>query len=163
MASARARALLASARGDLGGAAEAAREALVIGEEVELRLEFARSLLVVGQIERRRRRKAAAREHLQRALEIFEASGARLWAERARGELERAKLRRATEDALTESEHRVAELAASGLTNRKVAALFMSPKTVEANLARAYRKLGVHSRAQLGARAVELGRNHTQT
>jgi DNA-binding CsgD family transcriptional regulator len=32
------------------------------------------------------------------------------------------------------------------------AQLFMSPKTVEANLARAYRKLGIHSRAQLGAR-----------
>ena len=46
----------------------------------------------------------------------------------------------------------MAELAAAGRTNREVAAqLFMSPKTVEANLARIYRKLGVHSRAELGA------------
>jgi DNA-binding CsgD family transcriptional regulator len=46
----------------------------------------------------------------------------------------------------------VADLAASGLTNRQVAAqLFMSPKTVEANLARVYRKLGIRSRAELGA------------
>jgi DNA-binding NarL/FixJ family response regulator len=47
----------------------------------------------------------------------------------------------------------VAELAANGLTNREVAAqLFMSPKTVEANISRIYRKLGINSRAQLGAR-----------
>jgi DNA-binding CsgD family transcriptional regulator len=47
----------------------------------------------------------------------------------------------------------VAELAAAGLTNREVAmAAFMSPKTVEANLARIYRKLAIKSRAELGAR-----------
>jgi DNA-binding CsgD family transcriptional regulator len=47
----------------------------------------------------------------------------------------------------------VAELAAAGLTNREVAdAAFMSPKTVEANLARVYRKLGIRSRAELGSR-----------
>ena len=39
------------------------------------------------------------------------------------------------------------------MTNRKVAAaLFLSPKTVEANLARVYRKLAISSRAELGAR-----------
>jgi DNA-binding CsgD family transcriptional regulator len=54
---------------------------------------------------------------------------------------------------LTEGERRVAELAASGLTNRQVATrLFLSPKTVDANLGRVYRKLGIHSRAELGAR-----------
>ena len=37
------------------------------------------------------------------------------------------------------------------MTNRDVAAaLFISAKTVEANLARVYRKLGIHSRAELG-------------
>ena len=52
---------------------------------------------------------------------------------------------------LTPSEQRVAELAASGMKNRDVAnALFISPKTVEANLARIYRKLGIKSRAELG-------------
>jgi DNA-binding CsgD family transcriptional regulator len=57
---------------------------------------------------------------------------------------------------LTASERRVAELAAAGLTNREVAArLFMSPKTVEANVARAYRKLGIRSRAELGARLAD--------
>jgi DNA-binding NarL/FixJ family response regulator len=52
---------------------------------------------------------------------------------------------------LTPSEQRVAELAARGLTNREVAAkLFISPKTVEANLTKVYRKLEIGSRAELG-------------
>jgi DNA-binding CsgD family transcriptional regulator len=46
----------------------------------------------------------------------------------------------------------MALLAAAGRTNRSVAAeLAVSPKTVEATLARAYRKLGIRSRAELGA------------
>ena len=53
----------------------------------------------------------------------------------------------------------VAELAASGLTNRQVAErAFISPKTVEANLARAYRKLGISSRAELGSRMAAMAR-----
>jgi hypothetical protein len=44
----------------------------------------------------------------------------------------------------------VTELAAQGLTNREIdARLFISPKTVEANLAKAYRKIGVRSKAEL--------------
>jgi hypothetical protein len=47
----------------------------------------------------------------------------------------------------------VAELAASGMTNRDVATkLYISAKTVEATLARIYRKLDVRSRAELGTR-----------
>jgi DNA-binding NarL/FixJ family response regulator len=57
---------------------------------------------------------------------------------------------------LTPTEQRVAELVASGLTNVAVAArLSISPKTVEANLSRVYRKLGIRSRAQLGRWAAE--------
>jgi DNA-binding NarL/FixJ family response regulator len=112
----------------------------------------ARTLLVAGEIERRSRRRRPACDLHRRALEIFEAAGARRWAERARAELDRAAARRPGEG-LTESEKLVADLAASGLTNRQVAArLFISPKTVEANLARVYRKLGIRSRAELGAR-----------
>ena len=52
---------------------------------------------------------------------------------------------------LTASEQQVAELAATGATNKEMAAaLFISPKTVEANLSRIYRKLGIRSRAELG-------------
>jgi DNA-binding NarL/FixJ family response regulator len=83
-------------------------------------------------------------------LQIFGDAGARLWARWAQLEAGRAAGRPGGGE-LTASEQAVAQLAASGLTNRQVAAqLFMSPKTVEANLARAYRKLGIRSRAQLG-------------
>ena len=39
------------------------------------------------------------------------------------------------------------------MTNRDIATtLFISPKTVEHNIARVYRKLGIHTRAELGQR-----------
>ena len=64
--------------------------------------------------------------------------------------------RRATltvSDSLTASERRVAELAARGMTNREVAdELFVTAKTVEAHLTKAYRKLHVASRTELAAR-----------
>ena len=51
------------------------------------------------------------------------------------------------------------------MTNRQVAeASFVSPKTVEANLARVYQKLGIRSRAELGARmSATSGDAETQT
>ena len=83
----------------------------------------------------------------------FEALGAPLWADRARAELARIGLRpRAPED-LTETERRVAELAATGLSSREIAEqAFLAPKTVGNVLGRVYEKLGIHSRAELGAR-----------
>ena len=54
---------------------------------------------------------------------------------------------------MTETEQRVAELAASGRRNGEIAAeLFMSVRAVEANLTRAYRKLGIRSRSELALR-----------
>ncbi|MGB8506061.1 helix-turn-helix domain-containing protein, partial [Mycobacterium sp.] len=95
----------------------------------------------------------AATTTLRAALDAFEQMSAPLWAERARTELARADVGRGRSGGLTVSEQQVAELAASGMTNRDVAtALFISPKTVEANLVRVYRKLGIHSRAELGRR-----------
>jgi DNA-binding CsgD family transcriptional regulator len=47
----------------------------------------------------------------------------------------------------------VADLVAAGRTNKEVAeALFMSVKTVDSNLTRIYRKLGVRSRTELAGR-----------
>ena len=150
---ARSRALVAAAQGDFERAASATEAALREHERLPMPFELARTLLVKGQIERRARQKSAAKASLERALALFERLGAPLWCERARQELQRIGLGRTAPDGLTETERRVAELAASGLKNREVAAqLFMSPKTVEANLARVYRKLGIHSRAELGAR-----------
>jgi DNA-binding CsgD family transcriptional regulator len=118
-----------------------------------LPFETARLLLVRGQLRRRANRKLAARESLTEALGIFESLGSPPWAARTRGEIARLGLRHRAAGELTETERRIAELAAAGRTNREVAqAAFVSPKTVEANLARVYRKLGIRSRAELGAR-----------
>jgi DNA-binding NarL/FixJ family response regulator len=107
-------------------------------------------------VERRLRKRADAKRSFERALGSFEQLGATLWAERAHQELRRIGLRRSSEDELSEAERRVAELAARGMTNREVAAaLFLSPKTVEAHLSHVYRKLDIASRAELGARMAD--------
>lgn len=152
----RCRGLLLAARGDLPGAAGAVEEALEEHQRLDMPFERARTLLVMGVVERRARRRAQAKRSFELAYEIFKQIGARLWAKRAREELARLGLRRAARGELTAAESRVAELAAQGLSNREVAAqLFLSSKTVEANLARVYRKLGIASRAELGARMAE--------
>jgi DNA-binding CsgD family transcriptional regulator len=149
--SGRGRALLAAARGELERAQTAAEQALVEHERLPMPLELGRTLLVLGQVQRRRGQRRAARASLQHALTVFDEVGAPLWAEKARTEARRIGLRRAPTQ-LTENELLVARLAATGLTNREVAdRMFISRRTVEANLARAYRKLGIHSRAELGA------------
>jgi DNA-binding CsgD family transcriptional regulator len=149
---ARCRGLLLAARGDTPGALRVLDEALRHHQHLAMPFELGRTLLVTGQLQRRAKRKALARQHLERALGIFESLPAPIWAARARTELSRIGLRPPAPLELTATEERVATLAASGHTNRQVAAeLFLSPRTVEDNLARAYRKLGVSSRAELGA------------
>jgi DNA-binding CsgD family transcriptional regulator len=150
-AASRCRAEVLAARGDLVGALQAAERALEKSERLGMAVEVGRTLLVKGQIERRTKQKSAARESLGRALEIFDRVGARLWSERARAELARTGVRHSAADGLTPTELRVAELAARGLTMKRIAeTLFLSPKTVESNLARIYQKLGIGSRAELG-------------
>jgi DNA-binding CsgD family transcriptional regulator len=146
----RSRALLLAAQGDVEGACDAAHQAMAEHDRLPMPFESARTELVLGQIQRRQRKRDAASATLQKSLAAFEALDASLWAERARAEMDRASgLRKRAE--LTASERRVAELAATGATNREMAAaLFISPKTVETNLSRIYRKLDIHSRAELG-------------
>ncbi len=104
-----------------------------------------------AELQRRRRQKDAAAATLGEALRTFEDLDTPLWADRVRADLTRTNVTSKQTTGLTPSELRVAELAASGMTNRDVsAALFISPKTVEANLSRIYRKLHIHSRAELG-------------
>ena len=119
--------------------------------------ERARTLLATGQVHRRRKEKRLADERLREALAGFEAIWARRpWADRARAELARIGLRPRAPEGLTETERRVAELAATGLSNRQIAELaFLAPKTVGNVLERVYAKLGIHSRAELGARMGE--------
>jgi DNA-binding CsgD family transcriptional regulator len=150
---ARGRALLAAAGGDHEAARAHVERALLAHERLPQPFERGRTLLAQGTIERRAKRRAAAREALTAALELFDGLGAPLWAERAAAELARVPGRGRASSELTETERRVAELVASGLSNKEVAArLFVSVRTVEANLSKVYAKLGVRSRSQLAAR-----------
>ncbi len=147
------RALVHAADGELPAALAAIGQALAWYDGSPLRFDRARTLLIAGQLQRRAKAKRLARELLAEAHREFTAFGAVAWAGQAAAELARVNLRPAAPGELTETERRVAELAAAGLTNREVAQrLFLAVKTVEANLARVYRKLAITSRAELGAR-----------
>jgi DNA-binding CsgD family transcriptional regulator len=147
----RCRAMLSAARGDVEAASDTAQEAMAEHDRLPMPFERARTQLLLGQLQRRQRQKERARATLREALQSFEAMGAPLWAGRVQSELTRAEVVPTHDRSLTPSERRVAELAASGMTNKDVAtALFISPKTVEANLVRIYRKLGIKTRAELG-------------
>ena len=148
---ARCRGLLAAQSGDLEAAAAAYREALDLHALLALPLDHARTLLALGAVQRRAKRRREARETLQEALAALESIGAALWMERARSELQRISGRAATPGALTPAEERVAALVAEGKTNREVAAaLFLSGRTVEGHLSRTFAKLGIRHRTELG-------------
>ena len=150
----RCRGLLLADRGH-HEAAIAALEAAAVEPEPPLEgnpFELARTLLALGTVQRRARHKRAAREALQRAAEIFERLGARLWLEKARSELRRIGGRAASDGGLSETERQIVELVVAGRRNREVAAeLSLSPNTVAWNLSKVYRKLGVSYRTELAA------------
>jgi ATP/maltotriose-dependent transcriptional regulator MalT len=153
---ARCRSLLVSAQGDLESGLAEAEDAVVRSQDLEMPVELGRALLALGQVRRRRGERRAAREAFERALAIFRDLGAPLWAERATEELRRIPIKRGPRADLTATEEQVAALAAAGRTNREIAGtLFMSPKTVEANLTRIYGKLGIRARAELGVSMLE--------
>jgi DNA-binding CsgD family transcriptional regulator len=148
---ARCRSMWLAATGDIVAATQMAEQAMEEHDRLPMPFERARTQLLLGQLQRRQRKKEGARATLREALRAFEALGTPLWADRARTELARTNVAPGRDQMLTPSERRVAELAALGMTNRDVAAaLFISPKTVEANVARIYRKLGIRTRAELG-------------
>ena len=151
----RCRGLLANAEGDLDAAWSAFDRALTEHDRMEGDFERGRTLLALGAAQRRAKQKRAARESLERAVEIFTQHGALSWSDRANEELERISGRRPGSSALTATEERVAELAAQGLANKEIAAaMYMSVHTVEAHLTRIYRKLDIRSRAALANRLV---------
>jgi DNA-binding CsgD family transcriptional regulator len=124
------------------------------------RLEHARALVELGASIRRSGRRRQAREPLRDALAIANNLGGSALAERAREELFASGARPRSEalkgrDSLTPSELRVALMAAEGLSNREIAQdLFVTVRTVESHLSRAYDKLEIRSRGELG-RALE--------
>jgi DNA-binding CsgD family transcriptional regulator len=150
----RCRGLIELARGYNDAAVAQLLEAAEAYGALGLRFDQARSLLVLGRAQRRSRKWAAARASLGRADALFEELGSPGWSHHARSELARVGARRpAAEGELTRAEERVALLAAEGRSNKEIAAeLFVSVKTVEKHLSRAYAKLGVHSRGRLAQR-----------
>ena len=153
-AAARCRGLLLAAEGDTETALCELADALEQHRALDMPFALARTELALGSAQRRAKQRAAARASLAQAEAAFEALGAERWAERARGEAARLAGRRPSDDAgLTATERGVAELAAAGRSNREIAGeLFVSERTVEANLTRVYRKLGVRSRTELARR-----------
>ena len=121
------------------------------------RLELALSLVELGAAERRANHRTAARNPLEEGLALAHQCGARSLQDRALAELLAAGARprrplATGRDTLTPSELRIAGLAGAGQTNRQIAQrLFITQKTVEGHLARAFRKLHIDSRAQLPA------------
>jgi DNA-binding NarL/FixJ family response regulator len=116
-------------------------------------LELGRTLLAYGTVLRRTKRKRLAREKLEEALGIFRSLSAPAWIKRAESELSRVAPAAAGASELTPTEAKIAQLVAGGRTNKEVAAqLFVSVKTVEANLSRIYAKLSLRSRSELAAR-----------
>jgi DNA-binding CsgD family transcriptional regulator len=154
---ARCRSMLQAAAGDLDAAVISAQQAMPQHDRLPMPFERARTQLLLGQLQRRQRRREAATTTLRDALATFERLDTPLWAQRAEASLSRTEAQSSRAGLLTASERRVAELVASGMTNRDVAAaLFISVKNVEVNLTRIYRKLDIHSRAELGRRLDQL-------
>jgi DNA-binding CsgD family transcriptional regulator len=147
---ARCRAMLSAAHGDVAAGVAHGHRALAHHDRIEMPFERARTLLVLGRLERRLRHWRPATAALSEALTIFQAVGAPLWAAQVQAELDRGSSGRTGTSGLTPTERRVAELAAGGMNNRDIAGeLFIAPKTIEVNLSRIYRKLGIHSRIEL--------------
>ena len=155
-ASHRCRGLLAAAEGQLDDALAEFEQALVEHEAVPLPFDKARTLLVYGAALRRSKRKADARDRLEQAATAFDDLSASAFLNRANAELARIAGRRRSEGGLTPTERQIAELVAEGRSNKEVAAaLFVSVKTVEANLSRVYAKLGLRGRGELARRLSE--------
>jgi len=150
LAAARCRGLAHATAGDGERAAEALERSLALAGRLPQPLERGRTLLALGTIYRRQKKKRLARETLDAARAVFAGIGAECWRERADAELARIAGRRPASGELTPTERRIAELVANGLTNQEVAErAFISVRSVESNLSKIYRKLGVRSRTEL--------------
>ncbi len=147
-------AAIAADEGEAGPLFEAA---LALPEADRWPWEHARIHFAYGRWLRRTRDTTRARLHIREALETFERIGAAAMAQRARSELRATGVATTSRpDAptipLTAQERQIAELAATGLTNKQIGErLFLSHRTVGSHLHRLYPKLGIASRAALRA------------
>lgn len=126
-------------------------------ERSNAELALATTLVDLGSAMRHQKKIQDARSALRRGYDLAHQLGASSLSRRARDELRAAGAKPRRPDlkgpgSLTPSESRVARLAAEGLTNRVIAErLVLSEKTVETHLSRAYSKLDISSRRELGA------------
>lgn len=147
------RAAAAAAGGD--EEVEMLRESVAVMTESPRRLQLAEALVALGAALRRQNQRAAARDPLREGLKIARQCGAVRLAKQAQEELRATgeTVRRYAPigvESLTPSERRVADMAATGLTNRQIAqSLFVTLKTVEAHLSATYDKLDISSRREL--------------
>ncbi|HEY1990275.1 MAG TPA: LuxR C-terminal-related transcriptional regulator [Acidimicrobiales bacterium] len=130
------------------------RQAVELHREVDLPLERLQTLLEYGKFLRRAGQPERSRQLLAEAVGLGESTGAVWLTNQSQEELRVAggRRRRRREDprSLTPQEQRVAELAASGATNRDIARrLYLSVSTIETHLERIYTKLDIHSRREL--------------
>lgn len=138
----------------------ALQEAADVLEHAPASLELARTLGNLGSALRRHNQRLEAREPLRRALDLAQRCRADALTDQLRDELRAtgAKPRRDVltgRRSLTASEARIAQMAATGMTNRQIAqALFLAPATVEKHLTNVYSKLGLRSRHELTAALV---------
>jgi DNA-binding CsgD family transcriptional regulator len=142
------------ARGGREGLA-ALEESVAVLSESPAALERARSLVELGVVQRRAGRRRDARKALSQGLDLAARCGARPLIAYAREELRVAGARPRRDwtrgvEALTASELRIVRLAREGRSNRQIAQdLYLSIKTVEGHLARAYGKLDITTRSEL--------------
>jgi DNA-binding CsgD family transcriptional regulator len=154
---ARCRAMVLAGRRELDAARVSAQRAMAEHERLPMPFERARTQMLLGDILRRQRSREPAAAAMRAATTMFEELNSLIWAQRARTSLERLNFGRTTAKVLTAAERRIADLAATGMTNHDIAAAsFVSPKTVEVHLSRIYRKLNIRSRAELGRRLDQL-------
>jgi DNA-binding CsgD family transcriptional regulator/tetratricopeptide (TPR) repeat protein len=135
-----------------------ARDLYEIALKAEPQWPFDRARLQMsyGSWLRRQRRITESRPYLREAHDTFVSLGLQPWADRARAELRASgertpKPSNTVRQALSPQELQIAQLAATGLSNREIAdRLFLSHRTVGAHLYRVYPKLGIVSRSELG-------------
>ena len=122
-----------------------------------LAYEYARTTLAAGRAARRAGRRSDARRLLAIADSSFISMGCASWAATAQAEAARLGGRPRRTAELTATERQVARHAAAGRSNAEIAAtMFISVRTVESNLTRTYRKLGVRTRVELARLAEAL-------
>jgi DNA-binding CsgD family transcriptional regulator len=152
--------MMAASRGEHEAAIAAFERAMIEHDRATMPFERGRTLLHLGAAQRRAKHMLNARASLAEAARIFDTLGATPWHERTSGELARIGGRRRSSPGLTEAERRIVALVAEGRTNKEVAAaLYLSPKTVEASLRNVFRKLGVRSRTALAAKVLAHGQS----